>query len=128
MSPVGLSFEGDLQASEQWAIQAFEAGTASGQPDAAMLFGGQLFKVRYLQGRLGELVEQFVQLAGEPDSLAAWRAAAALALIESGREDEARELALAEDFQSVPWDEVWSVAMFVWADVCSRLRSRRSRG
>ena len=47
-----------------------------------------------------------MQLAGEQDSLSAWRAGAALALIESGREDEARELALAEDFQSVPWDQI----------------------
>ena len=28
---------------------------------------------------------------------------------------------LAEDFQSVPWDSVWLMVMFVWADACSRL-------
>ena len=114
--------QGDLQASEQWAIQAYEVGTAAGEPDAVMMFGALLFLVRSSQGRSGELVEQVVQLTGEPDSVAAWRAAAALALIESGREDEARELALAEDFQSIPWDQTWFIAMFLWADVCSRLR------
>jgi class 3 adenylate cyclase/tetratricopeptide (TPR) repeat protein len=115
--------QGDLQASEQWAIQAFEATTASGQPDAVLGFGAQVADVRYFQGRLGELVEQILQLADERDSLSTgWRAGAALALIESGREDEARELALAEDFQSVPWDQTWSTAMFLWADACSRLR------
>jgi class 3 adenylate cyclase/tetratricopeptide (TPR) repeat protein len=113
---------GDLQASEQWAIQAFEDGTASDQPDAAMMFGGQLYYLRSFQGRLGELVEQIVQFAGEPDSLPTWRAGAALALIESGREDEARELALAEDFQSVRWDDTWPMAMIHWADACSRVR------
>jgi class 3 adenylate cyclase/tetratricopeptide (TPR) repeat protein len=113
--------QGDLQASEQSAIQAFEAGTASGQPDAVVLVGAQVANVRYFQGRLGELVEQMVQLAGEQDN-SGWRAAAALALIESGREDEARELALAEDFRSVPWDQTWSITMFLWADACSRLR------
>ena len=45
----------------------------------------------------------------------------ALALIENGRVDEARELALAEDLPSVPWDLMWSVTMFLWADACSRL-------
>jgi hypothetical protein len=55
-------------------------------------------------------------------SLAGWRAGAALALVEDGRGDEARELVLAEDFQSIPWDQAWSSAMFVWAIVCSRLR------
>jgi len=113
--------QGDLQASERWAIQAYEAGTASGQPDAVTVFGVQLGQVRYFQGRLGELVEQSVRLAGERDSHSAWRAAAALALIESGREDEACKLALAEDFQSVRWDESWSIVMFTWADACSRL-------
>jgi class 3 adenylate cyclase/tetratricopeptide (TPR) repeat protein len=115
--------EGDLQASERWAIQTYEVGTAAGQPDVVLLFHAQLFGVRYFQGRLGELAEQMVQLAGEPDRLAASRAAAALALIESGRADEAHELAAAEDFQSIPWDEGWSVGMVVWAEVCSRLRA-----
>lgn len=120
--------QGDLQASEQWATQAYETGTASRQPDAVVMFGAQVADVRYFQGRLSELVEQTVQLAGEQDSLPAWRAAAALALIESGREDEASELALAEDFQSVPWNQTWSITMFLWADACSRLRAVDSVG
>jgi tetratricopeptide (TPR) repeat protein len=62
-----------------------------------------------------------MELAGEARS-PAWRAAAAGALIESGREDEARALALAEDFQSVPWDWLWSGTMCGWAIVCARLQ------
>ncbi len=50
--------QGDLQASEQWAIDAYEVGTASGEPDAALLFGAHLFHVRHCQGRSGELVER----------------------------------------------------------------------
>ena len=113
--------QGDLQASEQWAIQAFEAATAAGEPDAVMAFGGQLARVRYFQGRAGELAEQMVQLAGEKDSLAAWRAGTAIALIETGREDQARKLALAEDFRSIPWEQAWASAVVGWALVCSRL-------
>ena len=119
---------GDLQAAEQWASQGFEVGTASGQPDAVSVFGGALINVRYQQGRLGELVEATVRLAREPDSLAVLRADAALALIESGREDEARKLALAEDFQSMPWDFVWSLTMFIWADACVQSWLARSCG
>jgi class 3 adenylate cyclase/tetratricopeptide (TPR) repeat protein len=111
---------GDLPASEQRAIEAFEVGIASGEPDAALFFGGQLSNVRYFQGRSGELVEQFMQTL-HADSLPAWRSAAAVCLVASGRETEARELALAEDFQGLPWDAIWSVTMFGWADVCSRL-------
>jgi class 3 adenylate cyclase/tetratricopeptide (TPR) repeat protein len=113
--------QGDLQAAEQWAIQASEAGTASGQPDALTIFRAQQFSVRYHQGRAGELVEELVQVAGEQDSFPAWRACAAIALIESGRADEATELARAEDFHSLPSDLSWSHAMFVWTDACSRL-------
>jgi len=113
--------QGELQAAEQWAIQAFEVGMASGQPDAVMAFGTMLFAVRYHQGRSGELVEQTLALADKQDNRSAWRGGAALALIECDRADEARELALAEDFQNVPLDLVWPVAMFLWADACSRL-------
>jgi class 3 adenylate cyclase len=113
--------DGDLQAAEQWAIQAFAASTASGEPDAELMLGGEIANVRYLQGRYGELVEQIVQLARETAGVAGLRGGAALALIESGREDEARELALAEDFQGMPWDIVWSTAIVAWADACRRL-------
>ena len=95
--------QGDLQASEQWAIEAYEFGTAYGEADAGPSFDGQLSRVRYFQGRYGEIVEGALQGAGEPGSLAVWPAVAALALIESGRADEARELALAADFQGVRW-------------------------
>jgi tetratricopeptide (TPR) repeat protein len=113
---------GDLQAAEQRAIEGFEVGTASGQPDALMQFGAPLANVRYQQGRLGELVEQVVQIAGEPDSPVVWRPVAAVALLESGRETEARELALAVVLQDVPLDRLWSCCIFYLAEVCFRLR------
>ncbi len=113
--------QGELQASEQWGIQAFEASRASGQPDAVLNFGVELFYVRYFQGRLGELVEESLALADQQENRSGWRAGAALALIQAGRADEAGELALAEDFQSVPLDLVWSTVMLFWADACSRL-------
>ncbi len=113
--------QGDIEASERWAIKAAKAGAAAGEPDAAMVFGVQLFTLRYFQGRFGELVDQVMQSAGEEESVAGYRAGVALALLESGRDDEARELALAEDLQSIPLDQAWSSAMIVWAMVCSRL-------
>ena len=119
---------GDIEASEQWAIQAAEAGTASGQPDATMTFGVLLTGVRLLQGRLGELAERSVQLASGQDSFPAHRAAAALALLEGGREEKAGEMLLAEDLQSTPWDSAWPMPMILWAMVCSRLGVRERAG
>jgi class 3 adenylate cyclase len=114
--------QGELGAAEQWAIKAFEAGTASGQPDAVVFFGVTVFQIRYFQGRTAELVEQSVRLAEKSDSDSIYRAGATLTLIESGGAERARELVLAEDFQSVPWDWNWSWTVFLWADVCCRLR------
>jgi class 3 adenylate cyclase/tetratricopeptide (TPR) repeat protein len=113
--------EGDLQSSEQLATEAFEAGTASGEPDVAIFLGGQLFTIRVHQGRAGELAEQLAQLAGQSDSLPAWRSSAAISLMQAGRDAEARQLVLAEDFQNVPRDAVWSGTVLGWADACSGL-------
>jgi class 3 adenylate cyclase len=113
--------QGDLQASEQWASEAHEFGTASGVPDTASSYAGQRSWIRYFQGRGAENVESALRGAARPDALAAWRATAALALIESGRADEARERALAADLQGDLADETWFMAMFLWAEVCSRL-------
>jgi class 3 adenylate cyclase/tetratricopeptide (TPR) repeat protein len=118
---VWVFIQGDLQACEQWAMQALEVGTAAGESDAIVLFGALISGVRLLQGRLSELAEQMLELANGADSVAGWRAAAALALIDDGRWDEARELTDAEDLQSIPWDQAWSVGAFWWAVVCSRL-------
>ena len=113
---------GDLQAAERWAIEAHEVGEASGQPDAARALFGQVLRVRYFQGRYNELLDQMLGFAGAPNSLAVTRAAAAMALIESGRGDEARERLLAADFQGLRSDETWLMALFQWSNVCSRLR------
>jgi class 3 adenylate cyclase/tetratricopeptide (TPR) repeat protein len=114
--------QGEVQTSEEWAIRTLRAGTAAGEPDAAMVFGVQLFSLRYFQGCLGELVEQSLQLTRRADSVAGHRAGAALALLESGREDQARELLLVEDLQNIPWEQGWSTAMILWAIVSARLR------
>jgi hypothetical protein len=45
-----------------------------------------------------------------------------LALVESDREDEARERLLGADFQDVRSDETWLMSRLHWADVCSRLQ------
>ena len=114
--------QGDLTAAEQWATQAHVVGTAAGQPDASMFFGAHLFHVRYFQGQSGALAEQVMHLADGQGNLRGWRAgAAALAMIQSGREDDARELALAEDLKGLPRDEAWPIVMMLWADACSRL-------
>jgi class 3 adenylate cyclase/tetratricopeptide (TPR) repeat protein len=115
------ALRGELEAAERWGVQGFEVGKASGQPDAVAAFGMQLVQVRYFQDRVGELVEPSVRLARRPDSHWLYRATGALALVESGREDEAYALAAAEDLHNAPWDWHWAWTMFIWVHVCCRL-------
>jgi class 3 adenylate cyclase/tetratricopeptide (TPR) repeat protein len=113
---------GDLEAAEQWAIQAHKVGEASGQPDAGPSLFGQVIRVRYFQGRYKELLDPLLGWADRPNTLAVSRASAAMALIESGREDEALERLLAANLQGSRSDETWLMALLQWGDVCSRLR------
>jgi class 3 adenylate cyclase/tetratricopeptide (TPR) repeat protein len=115
--------EGDLGASERWAIEAYDVASTSGQPDAAAVFGAMVAQVRMYQGRLGELAEQALRSAAESPDFPTWRATAALGLVQAGREDEARELALTEDFQNILPNEAWSMAMYLWAMVCSEVHA-----
>lgn len=113
---------GDLQEAERVARQAYELGSGAAQPDAPIFYGAHIFHVRYFEGRAGELTDQVVALAGPGQSLSGWRAgAAALTMIQGNRPEEARELALAEDFEGIAHDEAWSLVMMLWADACSLL-------
>jgi class 3 adenylate cyclase len=116
--------QGDLQSAEELATDAFESATASGEPDAALFLGAQLFIIRYHQGRAGELADQLLEMARLQESIPAWRAAAAMALLQDSRSDEARQLALADDFESAPMDAAWAGAAVGWAEVCSDLALR----
>jgi class 3 adenylate cyclase len=112
---------GDIAMSERMSLQAFDAGRAAGEPDAVVSLGVQLFAVRYFQDRLGELVEQALALTRQPGAIAGHRAGAALSLVASGRDEEARELVLAEDLLDIPFEQGWSSAMILWAMTCIRL-------
>ena len=113
---------GELQASEKLAIEAHQVGAASDEPGAWLTFAVHMWHVRYVQGRSRELAEEAGQVADMVGSHSIWRAGDATTLIEVGRPDEAREIALAEDFRKVAMDQSWSGVMFFWANVCSRLR------
>lgn len=87
-------------------------------------YGMQMFTIRREQGRLAELapvVRQFVaQHAGD----AVWRPGLALIYSELDLRAEARqefERLAADDFASLPQDDVWTTCMVYLAEVCAYL-------
>ena len=120
--------QGELDAAESLAREALQLGSASGQRDAGSAFAALLFNIRYFQGRLGELAERTVRFANTTPGPTMWHPSAALALIADGQLEEASELALGADPGGIPWDGMWSVVAFTWADAFSRLNLTERAG
>ena len=116
--------EGRFEDSERLALEAFSIGQEAHEEAAALHFGTQLFHLRLMQGRLGELkdavkaaVEQYPALPGPRCALAALYA-------ELGLEDEARaefESFAVDDFAALPQDFTWLDAASYLAPTCAFL-------
>jgi DNA-binding SARP family transcriptional activator/tetratricopeptide (TPR) repeat protein len=114
---------GETEEAEQLATEALEMGTASGQPDAFALYGTQIMRTCGEQGRFGELVSVVASAADEHPSIPTYKAALAVALLESGDRNGARELvgrAAAESF-SLPEDAAWLEGVIGYATVVIEL-------
>jgi DNA-binding SARP family transcriptional activator len=114
---------GDPDEAEQLASAAFEMGTASGQPDAFALYGAQIMRTRGEQGRFGELVSLVADAANENPSIPTYQAGLAVAMLESGDDNGARELverAAAESF-ILPEDIAWLEGIIGYATVVTEL-------
>ncbi len=115
-----LLLGGHFDTSEEHATRAFEIGTESGQPDAPILYAGQLLMIRFDQGRLGEVEQILEQQVLDNPGIPAFRAALALAQCDVGRvDDAARQLrrAAGEAFEDLPYDQVWLLCVGIWAAV-----------
>jgi ATP/maltotriose-dependent transcriptional regulator MalT len=110
---------GNTEAAEQFATEAFEVGTASGQPDAALFFGAQLMVVSSQRGRLAEVMPFIEQMTFETPAIAPGIAAAMLAQVNVAidRTDEARHVL--EEFAAgnfdLPLDPLWLSGMLAYA-------------
>ncbi len=117
---------GDPVESECLATEALEIGAGSGQPDAATFYGGQLVRVREMQGRFDELLPLLEDLVAENPGLPVFRSVYAHACAESGRLEVAARLlddALSEGFDA-PHDMQWSTATVLWAMTAVRAGHR----
>lgn len=114
---------GKAEEAERLATTAMEVGTKSGQPDAFQFYGSQLMYIRWMQGRLGELVPLISRVA-ENAPLPVYNAVLAAAHLDAGDETVAR--ALLEEGAStafeMPEDQAWFDGIVTYARTVFELR------
>jgi tetratricopeptide (TPR) repeat protein len=115
------ALEGRLADAEALAERAVEVGRVSSRGHTAVeaVQGGQVFAIRFFQGRLGELTELLVALATAAPERPIWRAAAALCHLQAGDADGAREhleRVRGDGWDRLPWniDRPLTLAMAAW--------------
>ncbi|MGN6871379.1 MAG: ATP-binding protein [Solirubrobacteraceae bacterium] len=115
---------GALDRADRLASEALAAGAPAEAVTASQYYAIQILAIRRDQGRMGELEQATRQAMTENPTRPAWRAALANMLCEEGRVEEAREefeRLAAHDFEDVPKDLDWMIAMTLLSDVCADL-------
>lgn len=121
------AFQGDLDRAEQLALEAFSLAQGANVDDqtAISILGTVLYSVRQAQGRLDEMVPLLEARVESAPTVPVWRVALAGALIESDREEPARELwdwLVTDDFSRIPPDPEYPVTICGLARMAFRLR------
>jgi class 3 adenylate cyclase/tetratricopeptide (TPR) repeat protein len=109
---------GNTDQADQLSTEAFQIGTDSSQPDAAIFFGAQQTMVSWQRGTMPELVPLIEQMAAENPGLPTLVAALAMAHADADRHDDARHLLeefAAADFD-LPLDAVWLTGTVMYAE------------
>lgn len=112
---------------ERLMTEGFEIAQASGQPDALLMFQGQLVGVRRMQGRVAELEPLIAPALAEYSHSTGVRALAAALYCELGRDADARTLLerdAANDFADLRYDQLWLGGMLSYVCVCTHLEAR----
>ncbi|MBV8219105.1 MAG: hypothetical protein JO325_11620, partial [Solirubrobacterales bacterium] len=113
---------GSLTLADALAAEALAAGGLAEAVTSSQYYAIQLLAIRRDQGRMGELEQAARNLVEENPARPAWRAALATLLAEDGRLSEAREefsRLAAGDFDDIPKDLDWMIAMTLLSDVCA---------
>jgi tetratricopeptide (TPR) repeat protein len=112
---------GSLERADRLASEALAAGAPAEAVTASQYYAIQRLGIRREQGRMGELELSARQLVEDNPGRPAWRAALATLLCEEGRLVEARvefDRLAVSDFEDVPKDLDWMIAMVLLSDVC----------
>lgn len=120
-----VATRGDLDQAETLAVEVLELGLGWDQPDAMTWFAGQLFAIRWMQGRLPELIDAIEnEVTTQAGGIPAWRAAYALALAQAGRDEAAGQILdefVDRDFAQLPVDMLWLHALVFLSETAAAL-------
>ncbi len=117
--------EGRLEQADRLAAEALAIGSHAETVTAPQYYAIQLLGIRQEQGRMGELEAPARELVASNPHRPAWRAALAALLAEGDRSEEAQrevDALAAQDFEDIPQDGDWLIAMTLLADCCAELK------
>jgi predicted Zn-dependent protease len=115
---------GRFAEAEKQAVQGLAIGQRAGDQAVEIYYAGPVATLRFMQGRFGETVELFQDLAIRFPAFPVSRTALAAALAEAGRPVEARaevERLAAGDLTPVPRNAAWSLGLALLAYACHHL-------
>jgi DNA-binding CsgD family transcriptional regulator len=115
---------GRFAEAEEQAAQGLVIGQRAGDQAVEIYYAGVVGTLRFMQGRLGETVELFQDLATRFPVFPVTRTTLAAALAEAGRPVEARaevERLAAGDLTPVPRNTAWSFSLALLAYACHHL-------
>ena len=115
---------GDVAEAERLAGECYNFAARAQVGHGASSLASMLFTVRRQQGRIGELLPAMRSLAEGRSANGAWRAALALAEVETGHVDEGRaryEAVAGSDFAGIPRDWYWTLTSALMAETCAAL-------
>jgi len=115
---------GRFAQAEALAREGLEAGTRAQHQGVGIFYGTALAMIRFAQGRFAELEGLLRENAVRYPSIPTWRAALAYALVEAGRDVEARvevERLSARDFADLPRDFTWLSSVAFLSLACAAL-------
>jgi tetratricopeptide (TPR) repeat protein len=116
--------DGRLEQADELAAHALAAGGTAEAVTATQYYAIQLFLVREEQGRVGEVEAAAREFVARYPAVPAWRAGLGRLLLATGRAGEARdelETLAARDFEDLPRDGNWMIAITLLGELCAEL-------
>lgn len=122
------SVDGFFVESERLAEKSYEYSREAGQPDAPAFHMGQIFNLRYHQGRVAEVVDEFIGVADAYPGIVVYRAGVALIGVELDRPElieESLDRIYGPYGCGVPNDLNWLAATAFSTEAAARIGDER---